>query len=48
MVPDEDATSFSAGLLEANSATLSSLIPAGDLITVGGGPPTLFSSIVLE
>ena len=45
---EEDAdSSFRAGLPGASSRIDSSRIPAGDLVTVGGGPLLLLSSIVL-
>ena len=45
---EEDAdNSFRAGLPGASSRMDSSRIPAGDLVTVGGGPLLLLSSIVL-
>ena len=45
---EEDAdSSFRAGFPGTSSRMDSSRIPAGDLVTVGGGPPLLLSSIVL-
>jgi len=49
-VPDneDDDNSFKAGLPGASCSRIdSSRMPAGDLVTVGGGPPLLLSNIVL-